>query len=916
MHASALRSAESRPAASPAPAASAGASGGALGASSTPALSLESILGAPGTGVPLSQAVRGPFEASTGRSLAGTRVHQEPQASAAVDAAGARAVTFGSSILLGSRESPTDLGLMAHEATHVVQQRAGAATPQRKAPAGGGDALESEADRVSAAVQAGRPAAIHGSTAARPQFLFGWVRRAAGAVVSGVRAAASAVADFAGDIIGRAVAYIRERARSIPGYDLLGFILGRDPITQAPVERNATNLLRGLFGLVPGGSQLFENLQQARVVERAFQWVSTELTRLNITWAVIRGAIERFLNSLGASDILNLGGVFDRARAIFGPIVRSITTFALSAGRKVLEFIFEGAIALAGGAAQRVLGLFRRIGDTIQLIINDPVGFLRNLIEAVAGGFRQFGSNILAHLRAAIFDWLFGALQGAGIQLPTRFDLRGILSIILQILGLTYARLRERLVRLIGEPAVRAAEGAFEFLRVLVTEGIAAAWQRILEFAGNLTDTVIEGIKTWVRNTIVMQAIQQIASMLSPVGAIIQACIKIYNTVMFVIERARQIMAFVESVVDSLANIARGNLSAAKNYVERTLARILPLVISFLARFIGLGGISDRIRDIIARIRAPVDRALDRLVNWIRERAGALASRALGGDPNALPQQRLDQGIAEAERTVNRYAGRTVGALVLTPLLAAIRVRHRLTRLDVVPDGEFWKVEGEVNPRRNQRTQAKVEVGNVTDWPTGSSSDPIPIKWFKPHDGFYPTIRVGSDGAERTPRQGVRLPAIDRTPERQLTVAASNFLGVDTRLRRQDRGAENVKAQIRSHLDKLLDLPRSNPGRIYFSGSGNYAVDHVKDLTWRGLDDEANLWPLASAKNNAINASHNQQVRVREGSTVRTNAAYLFPDKHFIIKKVATTAPSSSSDHGSTRDRPINRGEDGIPKKI
>ena len=127
-----------------------------------------------------------------------------------------------------------------------------------------------------------------------------------------------------------------------------------------------------------------------------------------------------------------------------------------------------------------MLGIFRRIGATFSLIVNDPVRFLQNLINAVVGGFRQFGANILTHLRTAIFDWLFGALQGTGLQVPQRFDLRGILSIILQILGLTYARLRERLVRLIGERPVQILEGAFDFLRILVTQGLAAAWERIL----------------------------------------------------------------------------------------------------------------------------------------------------------------------------------------------------------------------------------------------------------------------------------------------------------------------------------------------------------------------------------------------------------------------------------------------------
>src|SRR5262249_49353006 len=161
-----------------------------------------------------------------------------------------------------------------------------------------------------------------------------------------------------------------------------------------------------------------------------------------------------------------------------------------AAGRKVLEFVFEGALALAGGAGQRVLALFRRVQAVFTLIVNDPVRFLGNLVNAVKGGFQRFAANILTHLQTAIFNWLTGALGGA-IGLPAQWNLAGIVDVILQILGLTYDRLRGRLVRLIGEPAVRAVETAFEFLKALVTGGLKAAWQKLLEFASGLVDTVI-----------------------------------------------------------------------------------------------------------------------------------------------------------------------------------------------------------------------------------------------------------------------------------------------------------------------------------------------------------------------------------------------------------------------------------------
>jgi hypothetical protein len=47
------------------------------------------------------------------------------------------------------------------------------------------------------------------------------------------------------------------------------------------------------------------------------------------------------------------------------------------------------------------------------------------------------------------------------------------------------------------------------------------------------------------------------------------------------------------------------------------LAGLLTLAISFLAGFLGLGKIADKVMEIIKKIRAPIDKALDFLVNWI-----------------------------------------------------------------------------------------------------------------------------------------------------------------------------------------------------------------------------------------------------------------------------------------------------------
>lgn len=83
---------------------------------------------ASGAGQPLRASVRATLERSLGRDLGSVRVHDDGAAREATSALHAGAFTHGRDIYLGRGASPTNVRLMAHEATHVLQQRAGRAT--------------------------------------------------------------------------------------------------------------------------------------------------------------------------------------------------------------------------------------------------------------------------------------------------------------------------------------------------------------------------------------------------------------------------------------------------------------------------------------------------------------------------------------------------------------------------------------------------------------------------------------------------------------------------------------------------------------------------------------------------------------------------------------------------------------------
>jgi hypothetical protein len=76
----------------------------------------------PESGAPLAANVRSSVEPHLGADLRGVCVHMGSAAQTMAQELDARAFTYGRHIWLGPGESQSDLGLMAHELTHVVQQ--------------------------------------------------------------------------------------------------------------------------------------------------------------------------------------------------------------------------------------------------------------------------------------------------------------------------------------------------------------------------------------------------------------------------------------------------------------------------------------------------------------------------------------------------------------------------------------------------------------------------------------------------------------------------------------------------------------------------------------------------------------------------------------------------------------------------
>ena len=527
----------------------------------------------PGAGRPLPLAVRSFMEPRFGVDFADVRIHDGPADRRNAERIGARAFTHRNHIWMGEGESVDNRRLLAHELTHVVQQT-------RRAPPAGTQRMELDSEESEPAVQRG------------------WLRNKAEKV-----------------------------ARNVPGYTLLSVILGKSPITGNRVPRTAENLVGGFLGLLPGGNLIFEKLKETRALQRAFDWVSKRLSELKITWGRIKGLISDFIDEMPAWSPLKI------AKRIFKPLVMDIITFVREIKDKILEFIVRGALALAGPFGEKVWAVIEKARDTISLILNDPIGFAKNLVRAVVKGFRQFSDSIWKHLKAGLMGWLFGTLQGMQIKLPDKLDFKGIISVALQILGLTYANFRGMLVKRLGtggEKKVAFLERSVAVVKILVKEGFLGIWQRLLQMIEGFKTTVIGGIRDFVMTTIVKGAVSWIASLSNPVGAIIKVALSIYNMIKTFIERIDQIIEVARSIFSSVGAIARGKVKDAADFIEKTIASTIPVFLAFVAALIPVSGITKTIRGIINKLQQPVKLAMNKMVTFLVKKAKKLFARILG----------------------------------------------------------------------------------------------------------------------------------------------------------------------------------------------------------------------------------------------------------------------------------------------
>jgi hypothetical protein len=308
----------------------------------------------------------------------------------------------------------------------------------------------------------------------------------------------------------------------------------------------------------------------------------------------------------------------------------------------------------------KLMALLKKGEDAIKMVLADPIGFLSNLLAAIKLGFNQFVANIWTHLKKGFMTWLFGTLAEAGIEIPTDLSLSSILKLVMSVLGLTYERMRAEAVKLLGPTAVAIIEKLVEYVKAVIQGGPAALWEKVKEDLSNLKAMVIDAIQDWLITTIVKKAVAKIVTMFNPVGAIVQAVMMIYSVVMFVIERAAQIMSLVEAVINSVQAIAQGAIGGAANWIEQALGRLVPVAIGLLASLIGLGGLGAKIKELVTKagdlVWGAIRKFFKRAIDFVKKMWGKLTGKDKEKEKDPEHDAKVKKGLSQIDALDASYS--------------------------------------------------------------------------------------------------------------------------------------------------------------------------------------------------------------------------------------------------------------------
>jgi hypothetical protein len=387
------------------------------------------------------------------------------------------------------------------------------------------------------------------------------------------------------------------------------------------------------------------------------------------------------------------------------------------------KILFLAACKAVGIPGEEFLDILADASDALLDIIKRPAKFLGYLLKAVGQGMKSFFSNFPQRMVAGLTGWLFGQVAEGGITLPKSFDLKNIFTLLLQVMGFTYDYIRGKVISLVGEKAVSVVEQVMTPIRILFTEGPGALWHWLADQADQAKKAIVEAASQWLITQIITQAAIKLATMFTPVGAFVQAVLMMYNTIMFFVEKIKEIFAWVKSITASLKTIATGAISAAADYIDQAMSKSIPLIITFLAKLLGIDGVAGKIRQVVTKLRTPVDKAITFVVEnliklakaaWSGIKKGATAVKdAVVNWWNTEESFKTQDGVPH--RLFFEGSGEAAVLMVASEKEPVAKKGEKLEKAGIIDAGKKQRISSHESQIKTDTTQESKSQASTTD---------------------------------------------------------------------------------------------------------------------------------------------------------------------------------------------------------
>lgn len=334
-----------------------------------------------------------------------------------------------------------------------------------------------------------------------------------------------------------------------------------------------------------------------------------------------------------------------KAGGLVGRIANAIRKFV----DDPVKFIIEGLLELLGIPPASFWAVVAKIKKVIKEIADDVMKFANNLMKGLAMGFGQFFDNIGTHLLKGFLSWLTGGLGDVGVQLPKDLSLKSIITFFLQLMGITWPRIRKVLAKHVGEKNVALLEKVYQLVSFLIEKGPEGIYEMIKEKLDPqaIVDQVIQMAVDYLISAVVKAATARILMLFNPAGAILQALEAVYRVLKWIFQNAARIFTLIETVVNGIADILAGSLGGFANAVEKALAMLIAPVIGFIADYLNFGDLPDTIAKKIKSFQDWIMGLVEKALVWLIEKGKALLAAMGIGKKDDKKEKGKPGGVGE-----------------------------------------------------------------------------------------------------------------------------------------------------------------------------------------------------------------------------------------------------------------------------